>query len=193
MIGRDGQTWRALLPLYLHADIRVRHQAADATRDEILELARDRMLAIDDEDWNPPPEYESLFEPALIAGRTRKPNKLKAMSVEQLVERFTVLSLGQDEALLKDEIVKFNVLYDQREAVEQELKAREGDQRKALLSLYGHQSMQVRLNAAKSTLAVAPEAARCELRAIAASREYPQAADAGMCLRNLDEGIFKPT
>ena len=52
--------------------------------------------------------------------------------------------------------------------------------------------MQVRLNAAKSTLAVAPEAARQELRAIADSREYPQA-DAGMCLGNLDEGIFKPT
>jgi hypothetical protein len=62
----------------------------------------------------------------------------------------------------------------------------------ALLALYGHQSMQVRLNAAKSTLAVAPEAARQELRAIADSREYPQAGDAGMCLRNLDEGIFKP-
>jgi hypothetical protein len=191
--SRDGQTWRALLPLYLHSDISVRHQAAEATRDEIPELARDRMLAIDDEEWAPPAEYESLFEPALIAGRTRKPSKLKAMSVDQLVERFTILSLGQDDALLMDELARFSVLYDQREAVEQALKAREGDQRTALLSLYGHQSMQVRLNAAKSTLAVAPEAARRELRAIAASREYPQAADAGMCLRNLDEGIFKPT
>jgi Domain of unknown function (DUF2019) len=86
---------RSLLPL--HPDIRIRHQAAEATRDEIPELARDRMLAIDDEDWAPPAEYASLLEPALIAGRTRKPSKLKAMSVDQLVERFKILSLGQDE------------------------------------------------------------------------------------------------
>jgi hypothetical protein len=191
--ARAGEAWRALLPIYLHPDIRIRHQAAEATWDQVPELARDRMLTIDDEDWAPPDEYVIMFEPALLAGRARKPSKLKAMSVDHLVERFTELSLGQDEALLMDEIAKFNRLYGLREAVEQELKAREGDQRKALLALYGHRSMQVRLNAAKSTLAVAPEAARRELRAIADTREYPQAADAGMCLRNLDEGIFKPT
>ncbi|HKB00545.1 MAG TPA: DUF2019 domain-containing protein [Methyloceanibacter sp.] len=42
-------------------------------------------------------------------------------------------------------------------------------------------------------MAVAPEAARQELRAIANSREYPQAGNASMGLRNLDEGMFKPT
>jgi hypothetical protein len=132
--ARVGEAWRALLPIYLHPDICIRHQAAEATRDQVLELARDRMLAIDDEDWAPPDEYVSMFEPALLAGRSRKPSKLNAMSVEQLVERFTVLSLEQDEALLMDEIAKFNRLYDQREAVELELKAREGDQWKALLA-----------------------------------------------------------
>jgi len=49
------------------------------------------------------------------------------------------------------------------------------------------------LKAVKATLAVAPEAARQELQAIADSREYPQAGEAGMSLWNLDRGIFKPT
>jgi Domain of unknown function (DUF2019) len=78
-------------------------------------------------------------------------------------------------------------------AIEDELKARAGDQRRELLSLYSHPNAQVRLNAIKATLAVAPELARRALQAIADSREYPQAGDAGMSLWNLERGIFKPT
>ena len=52
--------------------------------------------------------------------------------------------------------------------------------------------MQVRLNAAKLTLAVAPKAAREALEAIASSHHYPQAGDAGMTLFALDDGIFEP-
>ncbi|OYW31283.1 MAG: hypothetical protein B7Z45_10540 [Azorhizobium sp. 12-66-6] len=44
-----------------------------------------------------------------------------------------------------------------------------------------------------STLAVAPEAARATLEALSRITHTPQAADAGMCLWALDEGIFKPT
>ncbi len=46
---------------------------------------------------------------------------------------------------------------------------------------------------AKLTLAVAPIEARAQLEAIAASKWFPQAGDAGMSLSNLDNGIFKPT
>lgn len=53
--------------------------------------------------------------------------------------------------------------------------------------------MQVRLKAAKNTLAVAPQAARETLEAIANSHEFPQAGEAGMSLWNLDQGVFKPT
>ncbi len=74
-----------------------------------------------------------------------------------------------------------------------ELKARPGDARHALVSLYQHPNLQVVLNAAKATLAVAPDAARRMIEAIAESKAYPQAGDAGMCLDNLDRGIFKPT
>jgi len=118
---------------------------------------------------------------------------LERMSVAQLVERFTVIALDQDKALMSNEHAKFNRLFDEMEEVEQELKTRPGDQRHALLPLYVHPSAQVRLKAVKATLAVAPERARRMLQIIADSREYPQAGEAGMSLDNLDAGIFKPT
>jgi cytochrome c oxidase assembly protein Cox11 len=117
---------------------------------------------------------------------------LSNLSVEELVDRFVSLALDQDEAMLDDDIAAVNRLFWKIEAVETELKARPGDQRTALLRLYGHPNMQVRLKAAKATLAVAPEAARALLRGIESSGEQPQAMDAGMCLWTLDEGIFKP-
>lgn len=119
--------------------------------------------------------------------------KLQDLSVDQLLERFTAIALEQDQALLMDEIARFNKLFDQMDAVKKELKSRSGDQRRALLALYDHPNIQVRLKAAVGTLAVEPESARKLLQTIAESREYPQAADAGMTLGELDRGIFKPT
>jgi hypothetical protein len=70
---------------------------------------------------------------------------------------------------------------------------REGDQRRTLLNLYNHPNMNVRVKAAKATLAVSPKGARQLLEEIQASKWQPQALDAGMCLWALDQGIFKPT
>ena len=119
--------------------------------------------------------------------------RLQELTVGQLVERFTAIALEQDEALLMDEIAKFNRLFDKMEAIEEELKSRPGDQRRALLPLYKHPNMQVRVKAAMATLAVAPQAAREALQAIKASQEQPQALEAGMSLWNLDRGVFKPS
>jgi hypothetical protein len=102
------------------------------------------------------------------------------------------MGVEQDHALLWDENAKFTRLYWQMDAIKKELKSRPGDQRRALLVLFDHLNMQVRVKAAKATLAVAPEAARRMLQAIADSRRQPQAGDAGMCLRNLDRGVFVP-
>ena len=115
------------------------------------------------------------------------------LSVDDLVDRFIEISIAQSEALFREEITRFNSLYRQMDQVGNELKRREGDARTALMRLYGHPNFHVRLNAAKRTLAVAPEAARQELRAIAASKHHPQAMDAGMSLWNLDRGVFRPT
>jgi hypothetical protein len=118
-------------------------------------------------------------------------SKLQDMTVDQLVERFTAIAVDQDNAI--DNTAKYNRLFEQMEAVKRELKARDGDQRRALLCLYGHPNAQVRLKAVKATLAVAPERARRMLEIMAQSREYPQAGDAGMTIDALDRGIFKPT
>jgi uncharacterized protein DUF2019 len=118
---------------------------------------------------------------------------LQKKNVDELVDLFASVSLAQDEALLDDDLSKVNRLFLELEAIEAELKRREGDQRTSLLRLYEHPNAQVRVKAVKATLAVAPRAAREKLEAIANSREYPQAGEAGMSIRALDEGIFKPT
>jgi hypothetical protein len=119
-------------------------------------------------------------------------DNLSNMTVQQLVERFAEIALDQDQAIRTDANAKYTRLFWQMEDVEDALKDRAGDQRRALLQLYHHANAQVRLAAAKATLAVAPEDARRVLRAIANSREGSQAGDAGMCLYALDAGIFKP-
>ena len=119
--------------------------------------------------------------------------KLQNLTAEQLLERFRTDALAQDTALLMNDIAEASRLFWRLAEIEDELKGREGDQRRVLLSLYDHPNAQVRLKAVKATLAVAPEVARQELQAIADSREYPQAGEAGMSLWNLDRGIFKPT
>jgi hypothetical protein len=118
---------------------------------------------------------------------------LQRLTVDELVQRFASIALEQDDALLDSNISKVNHLFRKLQDVSAELKAREGDQRRALLKLYDHPNAQVRLKATKATLAVEPVAARRMLETIAESREYPQAGEAGMSVDNLDAGIFKPT
>jgi hypothetical protein len=118
---------------------------------------------------------------------------LHALSVDELVESFAGLCIEQDEALLDNDTRKFNRLFAKVEKVEEELKSRTPDQRGALMSLYEHPNAQVRLNAAKATLATAPAEARKQLEAIAESGEFPQYGHAGMTLDALDRGIFKPS
>jgi hypothetical protein len=122
-----------------------------------------------------------------------KETQLRKMTAAELVERFAVLALEQDAALVDSDIAKVSRLFWRLQAVSAELKAREGDQRRSLLALYDHPNAQVRLKAAKGTLAVAPEAGRRVLEAIVESKEFPQAGEAGMSLWNLDRGVFKPT
>jgi len=113
-------------------------------------------------------------------------------NVAELVDRFAAICVEQNKALSEDEIGKFNRLYDQMVAVRDELKSRPGDQRRALLALFNHPDLQVRLQSAKATLAVEPQAARQMLERIQEWQRQPQAGDAGMCLWNLDRGVFVP-
>ncbi len=117
---------------------------------------------------------------------------LQELTIDELVDRFVELGIGQDQAELYDENSKYNMLFKQMTAVDQELRARGREARLALLRLYNHPNMQVREQAAIKTLGVAPEAARKVLEAIRASKWQPQALDAGMILRGLDSGQYKP-
>jgi len=120
------------------------------------------------------------------------PTRMQIPNADQLVKQFAALAIRQDTMLLERDIAEVNRLYDRLQDVANELKARPGDQRTALLVLYEHSNMQVRLKAAKATLAVAPTAAREQLEAIKASKWQPYAGEAGMSLRNLDSGVFRP-
>jgi len=128
----------------------------------------------------------------LDAAEAMKKVDLGIMSPKDLVKRFTEIVVAQDRALLSGEITKFNRLFQQMMDVANELKAREGDQRRLLLELFNFPNMQVRLQAAKLTLAVAPDEARKQLEAIADTHWMPQAGDAGMSLSFLDRGVSKP-
>ena len=121
----------------------------------------------------------------------RKP-KLEDMTIIQLVEYFTAIALAQGKAMLRGDNVEFNRLFSKMEAIEEELKGRKGDQRRALLPLLGHSNAQVRLKSAIALLAVAPNEARHTLEVISDRQEYPQAADARGMMSAVDEGTYVP-
>jgi hypothetical protein len=111
---------------------------------------------------------------------------LKSMSIDDLVHRFVEIAIAQDWALFEDATAKYNRLYRQMDEIRGELKSRPEDQRRALIQLYDHPNIQVRLKAALSTMALAPDAVRPVLERIAESGAYPQAADARLALDRLD-------
>lgn len=110
-----------------------------------------------------------------------------------LIDRFAEACVAQDRALVYSKIAVFNKAYWEMKAVDLELRERGRDARLALCKLYDHPNMQVRLQAATLTLAVAPVEARQVINAIARSGRMPQAADARGTLRELDAGVFKPS
>lgn len=121
----------------------------------------------------------------------RKVN-LADLTSEQLADRFAEIGIAQDEALWNGKVLKFNRLFDRMSGIDVELRSRGMEARLALLQLYNHLNIQVRLKAAKRTLGIAPVQARKLIEDISESGLYPQAGEAGMTLYALDEGIFKP-
>lgn len=122
-----------------------------------------------------------------------KPLRFAEMTTDQLVQRFVTIALHQDEAISMEEFSRYNKLFDEMDAIKEQLKRRHNDERRALLPLYRHPNVQVRLKAAIATLALAPESARQQLLAIARSEHYPQAADAKLIVTDLDRGAFTPS
>lgn len=117
---------------------------------------------------------------------------IRRMTVIELVEHFTELCLGQFAAELSGKYSLENSLIRRSIRVADELKAREGDQRRALVPLLSHPNPQVRVMAAEFTLSVAPIAARQTLQEIWDRKEFPQAAQAMGTLRALERGDRVP-
>lgn len=113
----------------------------------------------------------------------------KTLTAERIIARFADIGVAQDNALLANEYGRFNRLFREMRTIVDELKRRPGDQRTALLALYGHENIQVRLQAARMSLDVAPAAARSLIESIANSKQFPQAGDAGMTIRFLDRQL----
>jgi hypothetical protein len=113
--------------------------------------------------------------------------------VQELVGRFLSVSLAQYDALYVVDTTKYNRLYAMMVDIRNELKRRDGDQRRALLPLLDHPNVQVRLKAAITVLAVAPELARRALESIRDSGILPQSADAEGMLETIDKGTYVPS
>jgi predicted GNAT superfamily acetyltransferase len=115
---------------------------------------------------------------------------LTKMPTADLVREFTELSIHEHNAVLWFDTKRYNKLFAFQRQVVAELKRR--GERDRLIPLYDHPNVWVRVMAAKSTLAVAPEKARKLLEDIHATKHVPEAPEAGMCLFALDKGIFVP-
>ena len=118
---------------------------------------------------------------------------LKGLNADELVQRFADIGAAQDEAELDGKISRFNQLYQMHEAVENELRRRPGDGRRALIALFQHRSGRARYNAAVALLAIEPVTARQMLERIRDWKIPPCAADASGMLRSLDEGRYVPS
>ena len=117
----------------------------------------------------------------------RKDN-LKEYTLPQLIRRFEEIGTAQEVALDSENTKKFNRLYDEMEAVDLEIRSRGTESRRGLLALYDHPSVQVRLCAAQYTYGVAPQEARAALKSIADSHMLPQAMNAALSVRKIDDG-----
>lgn len=111
---------------------------------------------------------------------------------EVLVEEYIRIGAALGEAAFYNENTKYNKLYVRRMQIEKELRGRPGDHRRYLLALHVHPNLEVRLNAASATFALAQLESRRTIEAIAATKDMPYAADAGMSLVALDRGIWNP-
>jgi hypothetical protein len=114
-------------------------------------------------------------------------------SVQELVACFLSIGLAQYDAAYVIDTRKYNRLYASMQDVRNELRKREGDQRRALLPLLDHPNVQVRMMAANTLLAISPDLARKALESVRDSEIFPQAMDAGMMLRGLDDGSYIPS
>ena len=120
-----------------------------------------------------------------------RPVQRQGPTVDQLAERFAQLACDMGAAVLDSETRRFNRMFPKMQAIDRELRSRGREARMALSPLLEHEDRFVRYYAAKYLLGLVPDRARHVIEEIAKFRFDALSGDAGMCLRALDEGIFR--
>jgi hypothetical protein len=131
---------------------------------------------------------ERLMQKYIIARKNLEP---ESMRLDELLERFEEICLVQNEAQLQGDdqgIEHYNLCYRALEPVDEELKRRGLEARRALCRLYNHPVHHVRLQAALFSYGAAPlEARRCLEEIRRANLPHVSLA-AGMTLSSIDAG-----
>jgi|WetSurMetagenome_2_1015567.scaffolds.fasta_scaffold1234643_1 hypothetical protein len=107
----------------------------------------------------------------------RQPS-LAHLSTDELVDLFEQNAIEQDRVIFKEQISKYKEVFGESDAIYAEFQKRGHDALRALMRLYKSPNMQVRLQAARLTIAVAPAEAQSVLENIARFGHVPQSANA---------------
>lgn len=113
---------------------------------------------------------------------------LHDMSDDTLANLFRDVAEQQYYAIQMGENRKYTKFYRDMDAIARELRRRDADGRRLLARFFRDSNPQVRLMCAAAALTVLPEQARATLQELHDSKEFPQAADAGMFVDSFDEG-----
>ncbi|HEV2652010.1 MAG TPA: DUF2019 domain-containing protein [Rhizomicrobium sp.] len=119
--------------------------------------------------------------------------KLDNLTIDELISLFASLSEQQYPLTLNDEVRKSTLLIKKRYEIDRELRKRGIAARLELTKLFIHPNVQVRVNAAKSSLGVAREPALNVLRQITKEDFGPFRLDAGMTIALVEDGTVTPT
>lgn len=113
-------------------------------------------------------------------------------TIDELLARFVTISEQQYPLTLNDDFKNYNALFDKLTAIDRELRHRGIDARLALTRLFDHPNIQVRLNAAKRSLAVARQSSLVVLRQIIKEDIGPFRLAAGMTVALVEDGTIVP-
>jgi len=119
--------------------------------------------------------------------------KLDNLTIDELISLFASLSEQKYPLTLNDEVRKSTLLIKKRYEIDRELRKRGIAARLELTKLFIHPNVQVRVNAAKSSLGVARESALNVLRQITKEDFGPFRLDAGMTIALVEDGTVTPT
>lgn len=120
-------------------------------------------------------------------------SRLRTLTDEELVAEFENWARVHGHNVVDGEVRDTKLSYRQLNAIDEELRARGPTARLGLIRLLDHPELAVRYYAASWSLAVEPGRARTVIEAVRNLGPISLAGDAGMTLRMLDDGTFKPT